>query len=219
MRDKRWLLPALTLVLLVLGAVAVAIAVTLALTGFGDDPAVPSSSGPAPSQPAQPAVPASSSQPVSTLADPSWVAGAAVATGIAEADLAAYAGASIAVERTHPQCDLGWNTLAAIATMPVGPNTLEPMGITSDVWSVHGTDGDGDGRLDAHDIDDAALTVAVHLCSVGRDARQGPAWSAAIAAHHPGAAYARRVSAEADRLAAAASAAAPSTDGAPAPRP
>lgn len=43
---------------------------------------------------------------------------------------------------------------------PVGPMQLSPA-----TWAVVGVDGDGDGRRDPHDIDDAALAVAVLMCS------------------------------------------------------
>ncbi|KAA1424296.1 hypothetical protein [Nocardioides antri] len=43
---------------------------------------------------------------------------------------------------------------------PVGPMQLSPA-----TWAVVGVDSDGDGRRNAHDVDDAALAVAVLLCS------------------------------------------------------
>ena len=36
-------------------------------------------------------------------------------------------------------------------------------------WAVWGRDGDGDGRSDPSDIDDAALATAVYLCAGDRD--------------------------------------------------
>jgi hypothetical protein len=43
-----------------------------------------------------------------------------------------------------------------------------PMQFIPSTWSVVGVDGDGDGRRDPQDIDDAALSAAVYLC-VGKD--------------------------------------------------
>ena len=44
-------------------------------------------------------------------------------------------------------------------------------------WSVVGVDGDGDGKRDPQDIDDAALATAVYLCSGDEDLSSAPARS------------------------------------------
>jgi membrane-bound lytic murein transglycosylase B len=44
-----------------------------------------------------------------------------------------------------------------------------PMQFIPSTWAVVGTDADGDGVRDPHDIDDAALSAGVYLCANGRD--------------------------------------------------
>lgn len=52
---------------------------------------------------------------------------------------------------------------------PVGPLQLSPA-----TWAVVGVDSDGDGKRNPHDVDDAALAVAVLLCSGTEDLRRRP---------------------------------------------
>ncbi|HEX6875464.1 MAG TPA: lytic murein transglycosylase [Nocardioidaceae bacterium] len=52
----------------------------------------------------------------------------------------------------------------AIYDRAVGPMQFIPQ-----TWSVVGVDGDGDGKRDPQDIDDAALATAVYLCSGDED--------------------------------------------------
>jgi hypothetical protein len=47
---------------------------------------------------------------------------------------------------------------------PVGPFLFDPS-----VWTVVGVDGDGDGRRDPQDLDDASLAASVLLCSADGD--------------------------------------------------
>lgn len=51
---------------------------------------------------------------IAELPDPAWIEDTSVATGIPERALRAYAGATLSVQQTHPDCNLAWNTLAAI---------------------------------------------------------------------------------------------------------
>ena len=44
-----------------------------------------------------------------------------------------------------------------------------PMQFIPSTWSVVGVDGDGDGKRNPQDIDDAALATAVYLCSGDED--------------------------------------------------
>jgi hypothetical protein len=44
-----------------------------------------------------------------------------------------------------------------------------PMQFIPSTWSVVGVDGDGDGKRDPQDVDDAALATAVYLCSGDED--------------------------------------------------
>lgn len=50
----------------------------------------------------------------------------------------------------------------------VHDRAVGPMQFIPSTWAVVGVDGDGDGRRNPQDIDDAALAAAVYLCS-GRD--------------------------------------------------
>lgn len=47
-------------------------------------------------------------------------------------------------------------------------------------WDSWGSDGDGDGRADPNDVDDAAYAAARYLCADGRDLSSGTGWSAGI---------------------------------------
>jgi hypothetical protein len=51
-------------------------------------------------------------------------------------------------------------------------------------WAWAGRDGDGDGRLDPHDLDDAALAAGDYLCS-GADLRDSDTVDAAILRYNP----------------------------------
>ena len=50
-----------------------------------------------------------------------------------------------------------------------------PMQFIPSTWSVIGVDGDGDGKRNPQDIDDAALATAVYLCSGNEDLSTRPA--------------------------------------------
>lgn len=50
---------------------------------------------------------------------------------------------------------------------PIGPMQLSPA-----TWAVVGVDGDGDGKRNPNDVDDAALSVSVLLCSGDEDLRK-----------------------------------------------
>jgi membrane-bound lytic murein transglycosylase B len=52
---------------------------------------------------------------------------------------------------------------------PVYDRAVGPMQFIPQTWSVVGVDGDGDGKRDPQDIDDAALATAVYLCSGDED--------------------------------------------------
>lgn len=61
---------------------------------------------------------------VSTLADAGWVRRTAMRTGIPPRAMAAYAGAALSIDRLHPGCALGWNTLAAIGEVESRHGTI-----------------------------------------------------------------------------------------------
>lgn len=76
-----------------------------------------------------------------------------------------------------------------------------PMQFIPSTWAVYGRDGDGDGRADIHQIDDAALSAAVYLCDVGGDLTDPARWIAAVHDYNPDAAYNHRVADAAARYA------------------
>ncbi|PJJ73001.1 transglycosylase protein with SLT domain [Diaminobutyricimonas aerilata] len=248
-----WLLPSATALLAALGAGAL---VAAALLPAPQQAAAPTPERSAPTDTAQP-VPerrhdAQAATPVADLADPAWLARTSVATDIPPRALAAYAGAALDAEQTHPGCGLGWNTLAAIGLVESGHGTLGggaldgdgvasppvvgvpldgrgvdavadtdggaldgdgtwdravgPMQFIPSTWASTARDGDRDGRTDIHDLDDAALTAAEHLCDVGGDLTEPSAWIAAIGAYNSSVDYNNRVAAAADDYAARASA-------------
>ncbi len=51
----------------------------------------------------------------------------------------------------------------------VWDRAVGPMQFIPSTWAVIGADGDGDGRRNPSDFDDAALTTALYLCSAGGD--------------------------------------------------
>ncbi|MFC6352854.1 lytic transglycosylase domain-containing protein [Rothia nasimurium] len=55
--------------------------------------------------------------PIAELADSAWLDTTAEATDIPRRVLAAYAGASLRVAQTYPECRLGWNTIAGIGAV------------------------------------------------------------------------------------------------------
>ena len=104
---------------------AVACAAALLLTACGPDPsgglrdALERDYPPAPQQglPEAGADRAADVDPVADLTRPSWLRDTAERTGIPRRALAAYAGASLRLAETMPQCGLGWNTLAGIGAV------------------------------------------------------------------------------------------------------
>lgn len=68
-----------------------------------------------------------------------------------------------------------------------------PMQFIPTTWATWGADGDGDGRADPHDIDDAALAAARYLCDAGDDLSASEGWSRAVLTYNNSGAYARKV--------------------------
>lgn len=92
----------------------------------------------------------------------------------------------------------GAGDVAAIAATPRGTalhgdprwdHALGPMQFITDTWRRWGADGDGDGRRDPQDLDDAAWSAARYLCAGGRDLGDGPGWSAGILSYNRSQAY------------------------------
>ena len=186
------------------------------------------------------------SRSLSQLADPAWIDEMSGAAEIPRRALASYAGAAIAVSETHPGCNLGWNTLAAIglvesehgtiaggaigddgATPPIIGVPLDgngvaaiadtdgglidgdtewdravgPMQFIPESWNLFGRDGNDDGEKDPHQIDDAALGAAVHLCDSAGDLGQPADWIAAVGAYNSSIDYNNRVADAAEHYA------------------
>jgi len=68
-----------------------------------------------------------------------------------------------------------------------------PMQILPATWVQIAVDGDGDGRRDPQDINDAALASAVYLCSTGTDLSDADARRAALLRYNHSTSYASEV--------------------------
>jgi hypothetical protein len=80
----------------------------------------------------------------------------------------------------------------------VHDRAVGPMQFIPTTWARWGGDGDGDGRADPQDIDDAALSAGRYLCAGGRDLGTPRGWWAAVLAYNDSVDYARRVFGAAD---------------------
>jgi hypothetical protein len=81
---------------------------------------------------------------------------------------------------------------------PVYDRAVGPMQFIPTTWQKWATDGDGDGRSDPYDIDDAALAAGRYLCAGGRNLSNGDGWWNAILSYNQVDAYVRDVFAAAD---------------------
>ncbi|WGL50984.1 lytic transglycosylase domain-containing protein [Nocardioides sp. BP30] len=76
---------------------------------------------------------------------------------------------------------------------PTSDRAVGPMQFLPSTWVMVAVDGDGDGRRDPQDINDAALASAVYLCSTGADLSTPAAQHAALLRYNHSDAYATRV--------------------------
>lgn len=83
------------------------------------------------------------------------------------------------VERI-PDTDVGLLDGDELWDRAVGPMQFLPQ-----TWRVYARDGDGDGRADIDQIDDASLSAATYLCEAGGDLTVPENWIAAITAYNP----------------------------------
>jgi membrane-bound lytic murein transglycosylase B len=72
-----------------------------------------------------------------------------------------------------------------------------PLQFLPGTWKAYGADGNGDGKSDPNQIDDAALGAARYLCASGGDLATDKGWTAAIRAYNPNADYVNAVAAQA----------------------
>lgn len=81
-------------------------------------------------------------------------------------------------------------------------HAVGPMQFIPTTWRLVGRDGNGDGKADPFNIDDAALSAATYLCDHGRDLSTDQGWTDAIYSYNQSGAYIRQVRAEATAYAA-----------------
>lgn len=82
---------------------------------------------------------------------------------------------------------------------PVYDRAVGPMQFIPTTWQQWATDGDGDGRADPFDIDDAAVAAGRYLCAGGRNLATGNGWWNAILSYNRVDSYVRDVHAAADQ--------------------
>ena len=72
-------------------------------------------------------------------------------------------------------------------------HALGPMQFLPETWARWGRDGDGDGRADVLDLDDAAAGTARYLCASGGDLGTVGGWQRAVLAYNHSGDYLRSV--------------------------
>jgi hypothetical protein len=68
-----------------------------------------------------------------------------------------------------------------------------PMQFIPSTWKLAGLDGNGDGKADPFNIDDAALSAASYLCAKGRDLTTSNGWTTAIYSYNQSDSYVDQV--------------------------
>ncbi len=81
-------------------------------------------------------------------------------------------------------------------------HAVGPMQFIPSTWQLAGRDGNGDGKADPFNIDDAALSAATYLCAHGRDLSTGQGWTDAVYSYNQSGAYLGQVRAKAAAYAA-----------------
>jgi membrane-bound lytic murein transglycosylase B len=128
------------------------------------------------------------------------------AIGDVESDHGRYGNAVLGADGTSsppilgPRLD-GTGDVAAIADSDDGSldsdtrwdRAVGPMQFIPSTWAVVGSDADGDGVRDPHDLDDAALSAAAYLCAGPGDLSTAEGQRAAVYRYNPSRAYVRLV--------------------------
>jgi membrane-bound lytic murein transglycosylase B len=83
----------------------------------------------------------------------------------------------------------------------VWDRAVGPMQFIPSTWSLWSSDGDGDGRADPQDIDDAVYSAGRYLCATGGDLREPNNWITAVASYNDTVDYNHRVADAADHFA------------------
>lgn len=141
--------------------------------------------------------------------------------GIPERALVAYGRAELVSAAQNPGCNLSWTTLAGIGATETthgttngnhiqadgttlteiigsGYDEMGPMQFLPSTWESWKADGDGDGRTNPHDIDDAVTAAANYLCHGDRDMSRPDGWYAAVYSYNPREDYVKKVFDRAD---------------------
>lgn len=81
-------------------------------------------------------------------------------------------------------------------------HAVGPLQFLASTWSRWGTDGDGDGKADPNDLDDAALAAGRYLCADGHVLTTDSGWNAAVHSYNHDDGYVADVAAAANTYAA-----------------
>ncbi len=84
---------------------------------------------------------------------------------------------------------------------PIHDRAVGPMQFIPGTWARWGSDGDGDGRNDPQDIDDAAMAAGRYLCAGGRDLGSARGWWAGVLSYNNSVEYGQKVFGVADTYA------------------
>ncbi|MEU5154193.1 lytic murein transglycosylase [Glycomyces sp. NPDC021274] len=141
--------------------------------------------------------------------------------GIPQRALVAYGRGELVSAAQNPGCNLSWTTLAGIGATETthgttngnqiqadgttlteiigsGYDEMGPMQFLPSTWESWKADGDGDGRSNPHDIDDAVTAAANYLCHGDRDMSTPDGWYAAVYSYNPREDYVKKVFDRAD---------------------
>ncbi|WP_307828348.1 lytic murein transglycosylase [Antrihabitans sp. YC2-6] len=76
---------------------------------------------------------------------------------------------------------------------PVHDRAMGPLQFIPETWKHWGVDANGDGRIEADNIDDAALSAARYLCASGGDLTTPEGWQRAVNTYNQSDVYLRDV--------------------------